>query len=374
MIIRTREERPLDTTTLRELAGSGGPYASVYFEDSHDTEDAAKQLELKRRDIREQLAGKGAGDATVEAVDRAIRDGRPPIGRSGRAVLAAHGRVLLDEGLAEPPGAAEVRFSELPHLVPLLAHSAVGTPHLVVIADRAGADITSVDAKGRRQSVTRVDGEDHPVHKVRGGAEAHRDIQARVEENVHRNLDQVAERTAKLAAESGAELIVLAGEVQARRELRELLPKPAKEIATEVTAGARADSATEAQLDAAIGELLTGRRLARLDRVAERYRAELGRAPGLAVSGLEGVTTALREGNVETLLVTEPGDATVAVGEEPAQVAVSTGELAASGGGTGTERRADEALPVAALSVGAGIVVFDERLDLAEGFGAILRH
>ncbi|AXB42046.1 hypothetical protein [Amycolatopsis albispora] len=364
----------MDTTTLRELTEAGGPFVSVYFEDSHDTEDAAKQLELKRRDIREQLAGKGAGDDTIEAVDRAIRDGRPPVGRSGRAVLAARDQVLVDEGLAEPPGATEVRFSELPYLLPLVAHSAIGTPYLVVIADRTGADLTAVDAKGRRQSVERVDGEDHPVHKVRGGAEAHRDIQARVEENVHRNLEQVAERTAKLAAELGAELIVLAGEVQARRELRELLPKPAKEIATEVTAGARADAATPGQLDTAIGELLAGRRLARLDRVAERFRAELGRAPGLAVSGLEGVTTALREGNVETLLVTEPGDATVAVGEAAAQVAVDKGELAAFGVGTSTERRADEALPVAAVSVGAGIVVFDERLDLAEGFGAILRH
>ncbi|GAB2771575.1 Rv2629 family ribosome hibernation factor [Amycolatopsis magusensis] len=364
----------MDTTTLRALTETEGPFVSVYFDDSHDTEDAAKQLELKRRDIREQLTGKGAEDATIEAIDRALRDGQPPVGRSGRAVLAAHGKVLLDEELAEPPGAPEVRFSELPYLTPLVAHSAIGTPYVVVTVDRTGADLTAVDAKGRRKSVERVDGSDHPVHKVRGGAEAHRDMQARVEENVHRNLAGVAERTAKVATELGAELIVLAGEVQARRELRDLLPKAAKEIATEVTAGARADSGTAGQLDTALGELLAGRRLARLDRVAERFRAELGRTSGLAVSGLEGVTTALREGNVETLLVTEPGDRTVAVGPSPAQVAVDQAELAAFGTSTGTERRADEALPVAAVAVGADVVVFDQRLELTEGFGAILRH
>jgi hypothetical protein len=50
----------VDTTTLREVTARDGPFASVYFDSSHDTEDAAAQLELRWRSIREQLADGGA--------------------------------------------------------------------------------------------------------------------------------------------------------------------------------------------------------------------------------------------------------------------------------------------------------------------------
>jgi hypothetical protein len=38
------------------------------------------------------------------------------------------------------------------------------------------------------------------------------------------------------------------------------------------------------------------------------------------------------------------------------------------------QRRADEAIPFAAIATRAEVVVLDERLDLWEGFGALLRH
>ncbi len=47
---------------FRQVVDAEGPFASVYSDDSHDTEDAAKQWELTRRSLRESLEGDGAPD------------------------------------------------------------------------------------------------------------------------------------------------------------------------------------------------------------------------------------------------------------------------------------------------------------------------
>lgn len=49
----------MDSERLRPLLTARGPFASVYFEDSHDTQDAAAQLDLRWRGLRDQL-GVGA--------------------------------------------------------------------------------------------------------------------------------------------------------------------------------------------------------------------------------------------------------------------------------------------------------------------------
>ncbi|GAA4552311.1 hypothetical protein GCM10023192_81740 [Amycolatopsis samaneae] len=362
----------MDTTTPRRLLDTDGPFASVHFEDTHDTEDAAKQLDLKLREIETALTGQGADTAPVEAIGRAVRDGRPPTGRSGRSIVAAHGEILLDEPLAEPPGAPSVRYSALPYLVPLAAHTEPLPTYLVVLVDQVGVDITAYGPRRQPLDTGTVTGQDHPVHKVRGGGTAHRDIQARAEETVRHNLAGFADEVARTAQHVKAGLVFLAGEVQARTELRNLLPPDVRRVTTEITAGGRAAGASPAELDRRIDEVLLGRRLAVLDDLAERYRAGSDGPSGLAVGGLEGVTTALNEANVETLLIGETGDETVLTGPAPVRAVGTTARQV--GAGPVVTRAADEALPYVALATGADLVVMDERLPLAEGFGALLRH
>jgi hypothetical protein len=52
----------MDSERFRQLLATRAPFASVYFEDSHDTQDAAAQLELKWRAVREQLVEQGADE------------------------------------------------------------------------------------------------------------------------------------------------------------------------------------------------------------------------------------------------------------------------------------------------------------------------
>src|SRR5215216_1927635 len=89
---------------FRPLLTSHGPFGSVYFEDSHDTEDANAQIELKWRALREQLEQQGADSALTESIGRAIADAPPGVGRSGRAVVAGADGVLVNEHLIRPTG------------------------------------------------------------------------------------------------------------------------------------------------------------------------------------------------------------------------------------------------------------------------------
>jgi hypothetical protein len=357
----------MDTRAIGDLTTARGPFASVHFDDSHHTEDAAKRLRLRVKEITVALADQGADEPTVEALVRAIEDAPPPVGESGRSLIAAHGEVLLDEHLAGPPATQVVRYSDLPYLVPLASHAAGRPPYLVVVADRAGAEITAYgEGTPRTESAN--------GHPMSAGDTSYKDLQSRAEETAKQNLEAVARRVAKTAERAGAELIVLAGEVQARTALHDLLPERVRRVSTAVEGGSRAPGSSRGELDRRVAELLMGRRLSALDDVAERFRAETGRGSGLAVSGLAGVTAALAEGNVETLLVGEPGNAVVYTGPEPGQLGTAKPRLDALGVPDPSRHRADEAVPYAAFATGAELVVMDERLRLADGFGALLRH
>jgi hypothetical protein len=354
----------MDVQSLRRLVAVEGPFASVYFDNSHDTEDAAQQLELRWRGLREELLTQGTDMSTLEALDTAVLTAGPPVGRAGRALVAAGGQVLIDEQLPEPPLSAVARASELPYLLPLITQSGHGVAHMVVVVDSAGADLRVVDENGREATTRTVAGRDHPLHKVGGGGWAHLRFQNTVEETVRRNLQDVADEITRLTDLLGVRLVVLAGEVQARTGLHRLLPPRCQQIAVEVEAGARADGSDHMALEEQVRDLV--------DERGTPVPPE--RDPELKVQGLRNTVAALREANVETLLVTEPEihEQTVWAGTEPSQVAVREEELRGLGMPSISRRRADEALPFAALAVGADVLVTDDHL--ADGVGVLTRH
>lgn len=350
----------MQTTTLRKLVTTPGPFASVYFEDSHDTQDADKQLELRWRELRDQLAAQQAPGDTLNALETAVRDASRPVGRSGRALLAAGGSIVVDERLGEPPATPLSRVSDLPYVVPLTRYAEPGIKYVVAVVDQVNASVAAVGEQGRPLDTEDVGGPNHPVHPVQGGGSARSDMRRHTEESIRRNVAEIAEDVARTADRIGAGLIVLAGEIQGRRAVREALPTRLREIVQEVT---HPDVAPEVVL---------AEKRRRLDEVLRRFDNAVTSERGLAVDGLEAVTAALVEGNVETLLIASPGDATVRTGESPTQIAVTEAELQALGATRTHERRADEAVPLAAIAVDADLVSVDSALS--EGFGAILRH
>ena len=352
--------RRMHTTTLRPLVTAPGPFTSVYFDDSHHTEDAEKQLELKLRAVREQLAAQNAPPGALAAIEAAVRETAAPAGRGGRAVVAAGDTVVVNERLTEGPAVPVARVSDLPYLLPLIRYGEPALRHVVAAVDRVEATVKAFDEHGREIESGTVRGREHPVHQVGGGGTAHYEMREHVEETVRRNVSEMADTVAKVAQRSGAELVVIVGEVQVRNAVHSELPKAVQPITHEATH------------ESAVSQLVEGARQRRLAELDERFHAELGRQRGLAAEGLEGVTTALREANVEVLFVSDPGDTTVFTGDEPALIAVTEPELAAMGVDQRREHRADEAIPLAAIAGDAELVALNEKL--ANGIGAVLRH
>ncbi|MFY9917606.1 MAG: hypothetical protein WAL26_04315, partial [Mycobacterium sp.] len=108
--------------------------------------------------------------------------------------------------------------------------------------------------------------------------------------------------------------------------------------------------------------------------VADRFGSEIERASGVAAEGLAAVCAVLREGDVDTLIVADLRDATVVTGENRTMVAPDADVLSELGEPAHRVVRADEALPFAAVAVGAGLVCVGDLIAPADGVAALLRY
>lgn len=109
--------------------------------------------------------------------------------------------------------------------------------------------------------------------------------------------------------------------------------------------------------------------------VFDQFVFESSRPEGLAVDGLEHCTAMLSAGNADALVIRTDllGDRTVWVGGSH-RAEVAADEVTPRAAGMPSNRqRADEALPMAAFTVGAEVFVTDD-LPLADGVGVLLRH
>jgi peptide chain release factor subunit 1 len=328
---------------FRALLDTPGPFVSVYFADSHDNHDADAQLELKWRALSEQLEKQGVDESVNAEIGRAIMGLRPRIGRRGRAVVAGATGVVVNEHLLRPTAETVVRLSELPYIVPILEHGFDSSDYLLVVVDHAGADITvHTDASLRSETVDS------------GGA--------------------VADRVSELVDQTDAGLAFVIGEVRSRSDLLAALPERVLGRAVPLQIGARHSGHDFEEAQRAVEGWFLKRRLNVMDDAAQRFGAEMGRQSGRAAEGLVGVCSALRQGTVDTLIVGEIGDATVVADENLTTLAPNADALSEQGAAPAKTLRADEALPLFAVSVGAALVRTDERIAPADGVAAVLRY
>jgi hypothetical protein len=352
---------------FRHLIDATGPFVSVYFDDSHDTADAAAQLDARLRDVRkhlEEAAAEGRVDpAVTEAIDTAVRASHPPVGRSGRGVIAAGTRIVFDQHLAVPPVSTIIRVSDLPYILPVVAHGIPHTAYLLVAVDGTGGDISLVSLS---------DG--YPVHKAhKADAAGYGGPQGRVEEAVRRNLREVAEQLTKMSDDSGADVVFLTGEVASRAELLAELPERVAAKAVQLQGGGRTAGTDQAEVAREISEQFATRRRAVVEDAVERFHA--GHGAGLAVEGLAEVIAALRDGSVDTLLIGDIGQGTVVADHDQLMLAGPDAATVSSlGGSPDRVLPADEALPLLAVTCGAAIVAADGRLSPADGVAAVLRY
>ncbi|GAB3808353.1 hypothetical protein GCM10027605_40700 [Micromonospora zhanjiangensis] len=230
----------MQLSDLRPLYARPGPWASVYLDASRDTEDAAAAVDLRWRALREELEHQRTEPDTVAALDDVVRRHEPGVGDYGLAAFATGGRVVHTEYLSAPPRRDLAAHGPIPHAMPLVAQRGEQIPWVRVLASRTGADLDSVCVGEVPRKAQVEGGSRYPITRVRAGGWAQARFQREAMTSWKRNADDSAAATADLADRVGAEVVVVAGDPQARSMLAAQLPERWQDRVVQIDAGSRA--------------------------------------------------------------------------------------------------------------------------------------
>ncbi|OBH50845.1 hypothetical protein A5682_22105 [Mycobacterium mantenii] len=358
---------------FRRLTTTPGPFASLYFDDSHDTADATEQLEARWRDLRRQLENQGAGAQLLTTVEEAVRAHRPAVGRRGRAVIATKDQVLINEQLISPPPVAVVRVSDYPYVVPLIDLEAQQPTYVVAAVDHTGADIALY--RGGTSDCVSIEGGGYPVHKpVTAGWNGYGDFQRSTDEAIRMNSRAIAHQLTRLVDEADPDVVFLSGEVRSRTDVVAELPERVGQRVSQLHAGTRKTGVDSEEIRRLTAAEFERRRRSEATDSADRFKTEIGRQSGLAAEGLAAVCEALRDGDVDTLIVGDLDDITVVSGEALSTIAPDADALSELGEPVERIARADEALPFAAIAGRAALVRAGDGIAPVDGIAALLRY
>jgi len=350
----------MDVSFLDRVFTAPGPYATVCADVTHNTESADTELDLRVRALAEQLADQGAPEPVVEAVRSRLtegNDGGEAGTLRGRAVVVAgNGVVVLDQPLVDTPRSESAEWSPQPDLLAVLKQVPGRVPHIVVVADRVGADITVASLPGKPEQEESVDGARFLMRKVAGGGWAHHRYQHTAENVWVQNMDDVVTEIDAIVGRTQPAFILVAGDQRARQIFTDRATPRMKDLIVSTNEGGRAEGADRSPIDAREVELVAEQEAAEIARTLEQIDA--ASAHGLAVTGLASVVEALRKAQVETLVLADRSDDDqLLVGESPLLIGVQPDDMAALGVSDAERVPAEHALLRAAAGSDARVVV-----------------
>ena len=166
------------------------------------------------------------------------------------------------------------------------------------------------------------------------------------------NCRTVADELTRLVDEADPEVVFLCGEVEFRAQtwLPNYRSGWPNGLQSYMPGHARAASTRKRSAKRTSAEFARRRSIEMTD-LADRFAAEIGRGSGLAAEGFAAVCAALRDGDVDTLIIGELGDATVVSGAALTTIAPDADALSELGEPVQRVARADEALPLAAITM-----------------------
>ncbi|WP_084964761.1 Vms1/Ankzf1 family peptidyl-tRNA hydrolase [Thermoactinospora rubra] len=324
---------------IRPLYERREPYASVYLTGLNDAE-----RERRWRSLREQLHEADPG--TLEALEKEVA-----VPAAARALFAASGEVVLAEEL--PRGRELAQWSPLPLVTPMLMERGENVPHIRVIVDHAGAEVTVFGGGSPRRST--VEAAAWPLQKTAQGGWSQKRYERGVEEAWERNAAAAAQEIDEQVHRIGAELVIVAGEPKSRSLLCDHLGTKTADRVLMVEHGSRDDhGGFERDAETALDGWLERRRA----ELIERYREAEG------PTGLAEVAHALREGRAHAVLL--PGELAdpVWIGQGGTQLASSADDLRRWGVEQPVRERADSALARAAAMTDAELWFCPELSDV----------
>jgi hypothetical protein len=349
----------MDVSFLEPVFAATGPFATVCADVTHTTENADTELDLRVRAAAEKLAEQGAPETVVDVVRSRLlegNDGGEAGTLKGRAlVVAADGTVVLDQALRDAPLREVAEWGPHADLLPVLRQLPGRVPHIVVLTDRTGADITYMGMPGQVDEEETVEGDTFQIRKFQGGGWAHHRYQHNAENKWIHNAEEVATQISSMARRLAPRFVLVAGDIRARQILTDRASDLWSDLIVSMDEGGRAAGADREPVDRRTEELVAEHEARECAEVLEQIQAAA--AHGLSVTGTERVVEALRKGQVETLvLADDPGEDTLLVGSSPAELGVDQHDMDALGI-HGEVVPADRALLGAAVASRAGVVV-----------------
>jgi release factor family 2 len=350
----------VDVSFLAPVFAAPAPYATVCADVTHVTENADTELELRVRATAARLTEQGAPEGVVEAVRSRLlegNDGGDAGTLRGRAlVVASDGSVVLDLALVDAPRREIAEWSPHPDLLPVLRQLPGRIPHIVVLTDRVGADITYVGVGGEAEVEKSVEGDAFQIRKFPGGGWAQHRYQHNTENKWIHNAEGVATEISSMVRRLSPRFVLVAGDVRARQILTDRASDLWSDLIVSMDEGGRAAGADREPVDAREAELVAEHEARAIAEVVEQVEA--ASAHGLSLTGTALVVEALRKGQVETLvLADEQDDEKLFVGGSPLELGVNQADLDALGAQETHPVPGDRALLAAAVASSAAVVV-----------------
>lgn len=363
---------------LRDLSpvlAAPGPFVTVLVGAESAVEQAADRYDRAWKSMLQQLEEKGVAEPVREAISSARGDHSDG---DARLVVARvpDATVVLSEPMSARPSTDTVTIGTLPDLLPVVDELSTRVPHVVVLADRHGAELQArYDEEKVAREVT-VKGTELHTRKVASGGWSHRRYLSRVEEQWETNAKAIATAVVELAAQIDAELVVGAGDIREIAMVRDNLPEHLKAKWIEVE-GTRGGDGSEDLVQRRISEAVALHVVSgTLDLLGE-YSQERGQDKR-ACDGVAAVVEALRKAQVQTLLVTTDADqeSSLWFGEDPTQIGTSRADVEALGSSTAEQGPLVSVLLRAGLATGADVQLVPHQSPQApaDGVGALLRY
>ncbi|MFL6239101.1 MAG: Vms1/Ankzf1 family peptidyl-tRNA hydrolase [Actinomycetes bacterium] len=367
----------MDLAGFAKIFSADGPFVSGYLDTHAQVEDAAAGRETAWKNAVRALTESDVDAATIEMLTPVVLDQAPAGGT--RVVIASPGQLHLARWLPTPPdGGDDLVVGPLPRLLPLIEAQSMWLPHVVVLTDRAGADVLAyTDGDDHPRTATTGDVAPWPLHKTGTGGWAAKRFDASVEESWQRSAKDVAGLVEKVARDVDARFVVGCGDERAITLLRQHLPPALADNFVEVAGGGRhADGGSE-HVAHRVDEVRLERAAAEHLAVLARFSEARGQGGG-AREGVPDVIAALQSGAVETLLLSDQFDRveeSIVFGPDPLQLAVDPQELSDMGVERPQRAPLVDVVIRAAIGSGADVRVISSAAPDAPsgGIGALLR-
>jgi vacuolar-type H+-ATPase subunit F/Vma7 len=365
----------VDLHDLTSLLNAEGPFVTVLVESESDVEQAADKYDLEWKNVLKQLEDLGVAEPVREAVSGARGDHSEGAARLVVANVPA-GQVQLAVSLPSAPQRPFVETGPLPRLLPLLQDATTAVPHLVVLADRTGADVSAYYDTGEIVDEITVKGRTLHLRKVQSGGWSHLRYLHRAENGWATTAGEIVAAIDELASKVHPELIVAAGDQRELTLIKENLSERLRPLFVEVPGGRGHDGSEDLVRQRISAAVSLHAARATLDLLAD-FGQERGQDKR-ACDGVEEVIACLRKAQVQTLLLTTDADpnATLWFGPEPTMLGLTREEVVALGADQPRQGPLVEVLLRAAAATGADVQLVPHQPEQAPrgGVGALLRY